>query len=200
MNYDKKRLCILKACDAKLVIARSELADIVSFKNSPFDILGDVRWHKTTSGKALQVVGVLILIPLLLIWTVLTYIIGLIVISQKIMVLWLKTIMPGLLLKLTDESEERSLHTLWDNYGLDRYESSADNRLALLECWLRILYGAGAEELQLKDRVNAISQRHIESNQSYYEGTGGPHYNFLPPVDSLIRELSSELPQYEKWV
>lgn len=100
----------------------------------------------------------------------------------------------------TETPTIKTLESLWQLHGLDEYKYSSEERLELLSEWIEILYGKRiAEGLNLNQRVEAMAIRHAEANRPYYEGkSDAPHFYFVSPVDSLIRELSEELPEYDQ--
>jgi len=83
-----------------------------------------------------------------------------------------------------------------DYTALREREFSPEERLALLEVWVDILYGEGqAKALGLRDRVDQSYHRQGEINCASRRN-GGPHFTFMAPVDSLIMDLAEELPPY----
>jgi hypothetical protein len=95
----------------------------------------------------------------------------------------------------TDEPSVRTLRDLWFYCGINTARVS---KLDLLCQWVDVLYGSGRSvELKIRERVQEIGRRMSEANRHYNEGQEGKiHYQFVPPIDSLIRELSEQLPPF----
>lgn len=72
--------------------------------------------------------------------------------------------------------------------------------MQLLSEWLDILYGNGtAERVDPEGRLRAIMHRRVEANRPYYEGDSDtPHYAFVDPMETLIAEVSADLPLYSE--
>jgi hypothetical protein len=94
--------------------------------------------------------------------------------------------------------DEKDVESLWRLHGLDERECSLDMRLTLLDAWISILYGKGvSENVGLRSRGEGIAERRFNINLPYYQGKeGAPHFLLASPVDTLVRQLSDELPPY----
>jgi hypothetical protein len=90
----------------------------------------------------------------------------------------------------------RTLQALWSHCGINNaLHPSA--KLDLLCEWVDIFYGPGySAELKIRERAREIGRRNVHANLPYYEGKGAPRWFFQPPVDTLITELSDELPPF----
>ena len=77
---------------------------------------------------------------------------------------------------------------------------SRDERLNLLDAWIGVLYGQDVtKNLGLKQRVDEIAERRVMINLPYYQGEeGAAHFRLASPVDSLVRQVSKELPLYDR--
>lgn len=116
------------------------------------------------------------------------------------------------------EASVGTLDALWSLHGLENDPLSFHDDLAtwaflhgphndvdhsemalnLLCQWVDILYGTGRSvDLKIHERAREIERQMGEANRPYYEGQkGAPHYHFGSPLESLIKELSDELPPF----
>jgi hypothetical protein len=97
-----------------------------------------------------------------------------------------------------DEPSVRTLRDLWSHHGLDGEAARSKIALDLLCQWVDFLYGSGrSAELKILERAREIGRRNSEANRPYFDGKeGAGHYLFVHPVDTLITELSEELPSF----
>lgn len=96
--------------------------------------------------------------------------------------------------------DEKTLEALWSLHGLpDGYRFSVDERLGLLNEWIEILYGkVVAKNLNLESRLDTMYERHADANHSWYMREEGAVKFFFPPeFDTLLQQLTKELPPYE---
>ena len=207
MISNKERDCIEKARQARLDAANARLVDVK--KNGvPFDSPADgltwkwkFKWDEKLGDRIVQIV-LLILLPvmflLLFVMTLIAYIFHLWVTHQK------KRELKREINELESEAlsgqvpDEKDLESLWWLHGLEDRKYTSDERLNLVSDWVGILYGTDApKDLRLQSRVDESRERQMKANLPYYEGKDSPHYHFGSPVDSVIRTLSAELPEYE---
>lgn len=95
--------------------------------------------------------------------------------------------------------KDNTLYSLWRLYGLDKTFSS-DERIGLVRDWIDILYGKEvADKLNIEGRVQETMARNAGVSESFHESSNELHHNcilFMNPVDSVVRDLSKELPSY----
>lgn len=202
---DKERCCIEITHQARLVAAKARLAELkkngVPFENPISDLSGGITWNESLVGKLKQIT----LLPLMLVYVLVSFIMTPI---AYVLHLWQsynkKQKLRREIKALETESlsgqvpEEKTLESLWELHGLDECESSLDERMNLLSDWVDTLYSEDvSKNLRLKSKVEVIVARRFKINLPYYQGKeGAAHFLLTPPVDSLLRQLSAELPPY----
>lgn len=202
MASNHERDCIVKARDAKLVVAKNGLdklerdglrfdgpASGISISRKNF--VGGIKYF-------LLLPMVLVLTLFLFIMTPFAYVSHLREVSKK------KQKIKDEIKKLeslsTKVPDEKVLLCLWELHGMDERKYSFDERINLLAVWIEILYGSKVQEkLNLHATVVEIAKRHGRLNKPYYDGDKmAAHFFCRNPVDVLIRKISDDLPAYEK--
>lgn len=202
---NKERTCIEKSHEARLAAAKARLAELE--KNGiPFDsafsgMIGRIEWHEGIVGKLLQIALLpleLVFVLVAIVMTPIAYIKHLCKIRQK-----KKEIEKEILVleaeQLSDQVPDvKDVESLWRIHGLDERKYSLTERASLLESWVGVLYGKDvSDKLRLKFRAGVIARRNLRANQCCYEDMDAPHFRFASPVDTLVRQVSEELPAYE---
>ncbi|MEW6077103.1 MAG: hypothetical protein AB1724_04790 [Thermodesulfobacteriota bacterium] len=101
---------------------------------------------------------------------------------------------------LSDKApKEKTLSALWQIYGMAPpaiyYLAPDDYGLDLLKKWIEILYGRKTlDELDLDRRIEQIAEGYARAHRN----NEGIRFVFGPPVETLINQLSTELPPYEE--
>ena len=205
MMSDKEQSCIKHARQARLSAAKARLAELrkdgVQFEGPGIRLTGGIEWKESIGGRIQQIA----LIPLFLVFvlieyamTPIIYILNLLNTHQKRKELEREINKLETELLSDQVPDEKDLESLWWLHGLEERKYLSDERLSLLGGWIDILYGEDvSKDLRLQSRVEESRQRQMKANMPYYEGKDLPHYHFASPVDSLIRALSKELPEYE---
>lgn len=99
----------------------------------------------------------------------------------------------------TESPERKTLRALWDLYAngdksRGYYSCAYDDRMVLIERWVEILYGPRVlSGLDLDDRLKKLIKARVDANRN----KAGIHYTFASPVESVLYQLSGELPPYE---
>jgi hypothetical protein len=203
---NKERRCIERSLQARLAAAKTRLAEL-NKDRIPFDhplrgITGGITWNKTIVGKIKQIA----LLPLVLLFVLIAYASTPIL---YILTLWellqkrheLKMNIKALEAEsLSDDvPDEKTLGSLWWLHGLEDRDYSCDERVSLLDTWISVLYGEdAATNLRLQSRVAKIAEQNYKVNLPYAQGKeGAAHFILASPVDTLLRQLSEELPLYE---
>lgn len=189
------------ATDAKLAVAKRRLSELKRWRfDSPLGQFGGIAWETDPRKRIKQIlflplglVAVLVLallVPLAYLAHILEIHKARRALKQQILALCSSAI--------SKAPSSKTLEELWYQCGLDYGSAlSTEERLELLAKWLVVLYGeTRASAINLETRVTAIGQRRVAANMPYYEGKEAPHFHFSPPIESLVRELSHELPHY----
>ncbi|MGB5218471.1 MAG: hypothetical protein WBN66_09235 [Smithella sp.] len=94
--------------------------------------------------------------------------------------------------------KDNTLWSLWRLYGLDKDTFSSDERISLVRDWLDTLYGKEVTiKLNIEKKIRETMELHAKANEPYFQRkVGAAHFYFMNPVDSVIRNLSKELPSY----
>lgn len=201
--------CLEKAHEARIASARRRLEDLrkngVPFDSPLSGFSVGIDWKDEPRERTKQILFMPIaffLVVFLALMVPVMYILHLLEVQNQKRSL--KTEIAGENIKPTNTETPtiKTLESLWQLHGLNEYKYSSAERLELLSKWIEILYGKKiAEGLNLNQRVEAIAIRHVEANRPYYEGKSEAlHFSFVSPVDSLMRELSEELPEYDQSV
>ena len=202
---NNERDCIEIACQARQAAATARLAELkkngVPFENPISDLAGGITWNESLVGKLKQIA----LLPLLLVYVLVAFAM---VPIFYILNLWdvylkkkeLKREIKALEVEsLSDEvPDEKDVKSLWRLHGFEERECSLDEKLNLLSDWIRTLYGRDVlMNLRLQSRVDKIAEIRVKVNLPYYRGEeGAGHFILAPTVDTLLRQLSEELPLY----
>jgi len=197
--------CIAKARELRLRVAENSLNALVAhglpFEGPAAGITLRIQWAKDFGGRLKQIAFypiALALILVLLVGTPFFYVGHLRKVAKAKADLKRKISLLRAEPPSTEAPEHKTLDFLWALHGVEEDECNFDERLQLLSDWIAILYGPGlAEDLRLRDRIEEIARGYSKANRSYYEGRGGPHFHFKPPLDALISKLSGELPRYD---
>lgn len=91
----------------------------------------------------------------------------------------------------------KTIFELWNFLDLD-YSDNHDALKNILNEWLIIIYGKEiSQNVEIESRLKEIAESHGKANKDYYDGVpGAPHFTFASPLETLIRNLSDELPNY----
>jgi hypothetical protein len=195
--------CIRKARAMKIQIAEEALAALSmkgSSWKSPMSGVMLIDRHASTGAIVKQIALMPITLVLLLILALLTpfaYVVHLRNLVRERAMLKDEIRRLGSSPLPLDEVSERTLLALWSHCGLSNAECPAA-KLDLLCQWVDILYGSGrASELKIRERLSEIGRRMSEANRPYYDGIEGAlRYHFGDPIDTVITELSEELPPF----
>ena len=207
MVRDKEYQCITAGRQARVASAQRRLDDLYD-NGKPFDNpLGGVSWDLDEDGAARNKIKKILLLPVavLLIAFSTLLVVPIAYLAHRWDIYKQKQTLKR---EVADEKTRpsdtelpalKTLDALWQLHGLLESKYSSDERLDLLSQWLEILYGTDvAEDLAIKHRVDAIGARHLKANRSYHEYQyGAAHFNFAAAVESLIRQLSDELFEYD---
>ncbi len=202
----QEQACIAKARELRLKVANDSLTALVDqglpFEGPAAGVTLRIQWSNNFSGRLKQIALYPIALPLLLVLLLATpfsYVGHLRQVSKKKAELRQRIALLRDEPRSADAPEQRRLEFLWVLHGIKEDECTFDERLQLLSDWIATLYGPGvAESLNMRERTEDIARRYSEANRPYYEGRRGPHFNFKPPLDALIEQLSTELPPYDR--
>lgn len=93
--------------------------------------------------------------------------------------------------------EKKTLYALWDSCNLTSVAIGLDEGASLVSKWIAILYGDDTAR-----RINVLYRAHqVAAEQEKAAATAdqvGVHWGFVPPIESLLYQLSSELPEYRE--
>lgn len=196
--------CIFKAREYKLSVVKDYLEDLTrngeKFENPLAGFGPGITWEEDRAKRFKQIMFLpvaLMLTVVLVFSTPIGYISHLVEMRNK------KNKAKEEILRLSEVPSEivfpveKNISALWDLQGLDGGEYTPDLKLQLIHEWLDILYGPGtADALNIEGHIQDIARGHAEANRSFYEGKGGPHILFVPPVETMIKEISKELSEY----
>jgi len=198
--------CINLSRKAKLVSAREYLSELkankLDIENPLGDLSGGITWGDSIYQRTKQVM----LLPIVLLFTILTYAA---IPPLYILDLWdeylKKRKVKSDIKELENEILQAQLPTnkvlaeLWRLHGMCSRKYSSDEIVRLLRDWINILYGEDVcKKLQLNNRVREISARQMTANSPYYKDKSkAAHFHFVALVNVLINELTFELPAYE---
>lgn len=193
--------CIQLAKDAKLAVAKRRLSEQESRRfdnplNGSFEIVWEVGWRRRTK----QILLVPLALVLMALLVPLAYLVHMWDVRDerralKQQIRELSSTVPS------DVPSNKTIEALWTHCGLESRALSWDESLELLAKWLGILYGETcASTIDVESRATGKAKAHKAANLPYYEGKSEIHYHFSHPIESLIRELSQELPHYDKVV
>ena len=198
--------CINLSRDAKLVSARTYLSELkakkLCFENPLGDISGGIEWKNSIYQRAEQVM----LLPIVFLLFILAYAMTPLLYILEIWGAFEKKRKVKLdIKKLENVILQAQLPTnkvfaeFWSLHGMCSRKYSSDEVIRLLKSWINILYSEEVcEKLQLNKRIQEIRVRHVKANLPYYKDrSGAAHFHLISPVNVLINELSSELPEYE---
>lgn len=95
--------------------------------------------------------------------------------------------------------DSKQLASLWAVHGLESYGYAFEIQVDLLREWLDILYGNDiSDALHLRDRISEIETQQADTRIQFNKKNRQiPHVTLTPPIPTLIRRLSDELPPYE---
>ncbi|WP_299022868.1 hypothetical protein [uncultured Photobacterium sp.] len=206
MAIDKEQKCMQLCVQAKIESAKS-LLDELHADGVPFDYpsLGDlfrkdsVEWNDKLGERTVQI------FIFCLIFTVLVFCspFALLLYTYKWINTYCRLKLEILSLRKEDHiiysPEVKTIENLWRCNGLLESKYSNDEKLSLLNEWIKVLYGYEvANQIDIEGRYNKIISSHVKLNTPYYQGVkGAPHFYFGSPFDSLISSLSKELSSYE---
>lgn len=96
--------------------------------------------------------------------------------------------------------KKKRLDALWDSCGLSGVATVRDDdAVALIQRWIGILYGDDvARRVDLVTRLHQIADE--QSAEEEAAAQVGDSWDFAPPIESLLYQLSNELPEYRKSV
>jgi len=187
-----KKLCIEKELNEFKILK-------VPFENPAEGIsLKEIEWNKNIIKRILQV----LFLPLILL---LTHIIAVpFVYILHLLNTWIeKRDLKKSLNKHTMDISNwqpprcKTIFELWNYLELD-YSDHYDALKNILNEWLTIIYGEEiSQNIEIDSRLKEIAESHSKANKDYYDGVpGAPHFTFASPLETLIRNLSDELPNY----
>ena len=206
MISNRERDCIKKTRQTTMTAAKTRLIDIKS-NGIPFDspvngITDGFIWNESLGGKIKQIA----LLPIYLLFVLVSFAMTPIAYIKHLRKAnHEKKELEKAILVLETESlsgqapDVKNLESLWALHGLDERECSHDQQISVLCGWIDVLYGENASEcLNINTKVGDITGRNLQANLRCYEDVDAPHFRFASPVDSLVRQVSEELPLYEK--
>lgn len=207
MGSSREHQCIKAASEARIASAQRRL-DNLRDNGMPFDSpLSGFTWGIEWKDRPGERIKQILLFPVAFI--LITFLALMVPVAHLMHQVAIHKKKQNLKKEITDEEVNpdiastpkiKTLGALWQLHGLDEYKHSSDERVELLSKWLEILYEKNVVvDLDINNRVKAIAASHVEANRPYYEGqNGAAHFHFVSPVESLIRELSEELPEYDE--
>jgi hypothetical protein len=205
MISNMERECIEMAHQARLSAARSCHVELekngVPFDSPVSGIASGINWNETLGGKIKQIAIIplaLLFVLFLMAMTPIAYILHLRKVHKKRKETEreIQTLETELLSEQVPDSKD--VESLWRLHGLDERKYSLDERMSLLSSWIDILYGKDvSQKLNLKSRVAEIADRSLKANLRCYEDMGAPHFRFASPVNSVVYQVTKELPLYQ---
>jgi hypothetical protein len=206
MNCNKERGCIKKSQEVKIASAKARLVHLqnngMPFENPIVGLFGGgIKWEEKTSSRIRQI----LLLPLVI---VVCLLMAILIPFMYITHLWdvqkkkqeLKKEINELNNYAYDLPQDKTLLSLWFLHGLDAYAFSSDERISLIKDWIDTLYGqAVTNALQIEKRVIDIEESNGEFQRMVHEDKSNLVRCVIlqSSVDSLIRNLSEELPCYD---
>ena len=89
----------------------------------------------------------------------------------------------------------KSLLALWRIHGFSAYGDKDEVKLDVLSGWIRIFYGDElAEDIDLSCRLKTIRMQQAKNFCKCVDND--VHCSFMAPFDTLVYNLSEELPEY----
>jgi len=202
----KEMECVRVALDAKLLAAKHRLDEIrkngIPFESPISGFTGKFEWDEKTGKIIIQFLLMpiaFLLILFLMLLTPIAYITHIRDSYKK------KQEISNEINNLKQSTQPyevpkmKSLEFLWNLHGLDEYKYNTTERITVLKKWITVLYGEEIKsKLNFEARLDEITKRHAEANIPFYQGVeGAAHFHFMSSVDSLIRDLTNELPEYD---
>jgi hypothetical protein len=92
---------------------------------------------------------------------------------------------------------KKTLYALWDSCDLTGVAIGLDAGATLIGKWIAVLYGDDTAR-----RINVLYRAHqVAAEQAEQETAGaevGDMWDFAPPIETLLYQLSEELPEYDQ--
>lgn len=87
---------------------------------------------------------------------------------------------------------------LWCLHGINQHKHGEHRAIWLLNQWLEMLYGEGtAKSLDVEGRCSQKQQTNIRMNAPFFREENAPHFLFRDSFDSVLEQISGELPPYQ---
>lgn len=199
IKVEAEQKAIECAINMKIQLLEQECSGIKIWTpiESPFE--NGVVWKESLLGKAYQVIGITLLLPIYTIVMVIDSSIKSVNTLKKKKKLR-KQIKEFQRVKLPYETPtQKNIEELWRCYGIDE-RFGLKQQLQLLNTWLELLYDEKiVKRLDIAKRAAEIGRRESEANARYFEGEKkSMHYSFAPIANTLVRALVDELPVYSR--